>query len=190
MKMKHILWHSLTIICMIVLFCGCKSMRELKNLQRCDFEFASISDFEYAGVKFNSIRSINDIEVENVTRILAAATSKTCAISFNVNVKVTNQSASWASLNAMKWTLYADGDKLLDGELFTPFSVEPHCSGIMMLRASMVPSIRGKAAPLQQIFRIYQNIMGFNADEPSNLTLKIKPTVNKTELPYITLKLN
>jgi len=190
MRIKRILLQTLGVAWIIVLFCGCKAMQELKNLQKCSFEFHSISDFEYGGVKFNNIRSINDIGAENVTRIIAAATSKTAKVSFTVNVKVTNQSNSWASVSGMKWTLYMDENKLLDGDMRTPFSVEPHCSAIMMLRANITPSIRGKAAPLQQIFRLYQQIMGFGENEPANLTLKIKPIVNKTELPYITLRLN
>ena len=190
MGMKRILLNTLMIAFVTIVFCKCKQMQELKNLQKCDFEFVGISDFEYAGVKFNNIRSVNDIGAENVTRIIAATTSKSASISFIVNVKVTNQSSSWASVNGMKWMLYMEEEKLLDGNLSSPFSVEPHCSGIMLLRANITPTIRGKAAPLQQIFRVYQNIMGFSENEPANLTLKIKPFVNKTELPYITLKLN
>ena len=186
MRTQHILFQVVVLALVVAVFCGCGSVRELKNMQKCDFAFASVSDFEYAGVKFNDIRSINDIGVENVTRIIAAATSRTAKVSFNINIKVTNQTASKASVNGMKWTLLLDDEQLLEGDMPHPFAVEPKSSATMALRASLTPSIRGKAAPLQQIFRLYQNIMGFG-DE--NLTLKIKPIVNKTELPYITLKL-
>ena len=188
--MKHIVFQTVAIVCIATLFCGCKSMKEFKNLQQCDFEFVNVSDFEYAGVKFGNIRTANDISLENITKIIAATTSKTAQLSFNVNVKVSNQSNSWASVNGMKWILYMDDTKMLEGDMATPFSVEPHCSGIMMLRANITPSIRGKAAPLQQIFRYYQNIMGIGDSDAPVLSLKIKPIVNKTELPYITLKLN
>lgn len=190
MKTKSILFHVLTIVSVVVLCCGCKPMQELKNMQRCEFEFSSVSDFEYAGVKFGNIQSVNDITLENVTRILAATASKTAKVSFNINVKVTNQTNSYASVDGMNWILYLEDSKLLEGDMPTPFSVEPHCSAIMMLRANITPSLRGRAAPLQQIFKVYQNIMGFNEGEPANLLLKIKPIVNKTELPYIILKLN
>jgi hypothetical protein len=188
--MRQVVVQTLVIIGIVVLFCGANSKRGFKNIQKCDFEFVGVSDFEYAGVKFDNFQSINDIYPEDATRIIAATTSKTAKISFVVNVKVSNPSSSWAAMNAMKWTLYLNGDKLLDGDMTTPFSVEPHCSGVMMLQANITPTIRGKAAPLQQIFRIYQSIMLGNEDEKANLTLKIKPILNKTELPYILLKLN
>jgi hypothetical protein len=170
----------------IAVFCGCRSVQELKNLQKCEFEFLTISDFEYAGVRFNNIRSIDDIGAENLTRILAAAASKTAKISFNINLKVSNQTASRASVDGMKWALFLDDEPLLEGDMPQPFAVEPKKSAVMALRANITPTLRGKAAPLQQIFRLYQNIMGFG---DGNLTLKIKPIVNKTELPSITLKL-
>ena len=188
--MKRILLQTLVVIGVVALFCGANSKRGLKNMQKCDFEFIGISDFEYAGVKFNNFQSINDIGSGDATQIIAATTSKTAKISFVVNVKVSNPSSSWAAMNGMKWTLYLGGDKLLDGDMTTSFSVEPHCSAVMMLPANITPTIRGKAAPLQQIFRIYQSIVGGNEDEKADLTLKIKPILDKTELPYITLKLN
>jgi len=190
MKIKRILFHTLMMALGFVLFCNCKSMQELKNLQKCEFEFINVSDFEYAGVQFNNIRSINDITPKNVNQIIAATASKTTKISFTINVKVSNQSDSWATVNGMKWILYRNGSKLLGGDLSTPFSIEPHCSGIIMLRSSITPSLRGKTAPLQQIFKYYQNIIGLNDGELPNLNLKIKPVVDKTVLPYITLKLN
>ncbi|MCL2132256.1 MAG: hypothetical protein FWH36_07390 [Lentimicrobiaceae bacterium] len=189
MKVKHIVFQIVAINLLLVFFCGCKSVSELKNLQKCDFEFVNVSDFEYAGVKFSNIQLLNDIGAENVTRIIAAATSKTAKASFNINVKVSNQAASRASVDGMKWALFLDDEQLLEGDLPQPFAVEPQSSAVMALRANIIPSVRGKAAPLQQIFRLYQNIMGFGDGEQSNLTLKIKPIVNKTELPYITLKL-
>ena len=186
MNTKRVLFQGVVLALLLAFFCGCKSMRELKNMKKCDFAFASVSDFEYAGVKFNDIRSINDIGAENVTRIIAAATSRTTKISFNINVKVTNQTVSKASVNGMKWALFLDDEQLLEGDMPQSFAVEPKSSATMTLRANITPSIRGKAATLQQIFRLYQNIMGFG---DGNLTLKIKPVVNKSELPYITLKL-
>ena len=189
MRIKHILFHVITVVLSVVLCGGCKSVRELKTMQKCDFSFVSVSDFEYAGVQFNNIKSMDDVGVENIARIIAAAASKKANASFNVNVKVVNQSNSWAAVNGMKWILYMEDDKLLEGDLSTPFSVEPHCSAVMSLRANIVPSMRGRAAPLQQIFRLYQNITGFGNGETPNLTLKVKPTVNKIELPFFTMKI-
>ena len=189
-KRPSLLFQAVALVFSLLFFCGCTSSRELKNLQKCDFAFVNVSDFEYAGVRFNDIRSINDIGAENVTRIIAAAVSQKSKTSFNINVRVTNPTASRASVDGMNWILFMDDEQLLAGNLPQPFAVEPHSSAIMALRASLVPSIRGKAAPLQQIFRFYLNIMGFDTDASSNLTLKIKPIINKTELPSISLKLN
>ena len=181
--------YLLVSVSLTVFLSGCKSVQELKNLQKCDFEFVNVDKFEYAGVHFSDIRSVNDIKAEDVIRIVAATASQTAKVSFNINVKVVNRSKSRASINGMKWILYLEDQQLLEGDMSARFSVEPHSSNVMTLRASITPSLRGKSAPLQQIFRLYQSIMGFGKDTPS-LTLKIKPTVNKTELPYITLRLN
>ena len=189
-NVKHILFYTATVAVGVVLFCGCKPLRDVKTLQACEFEFVSVADFEYAGVQFGNIRSINDIGAEQATRITAAATAKTDKISFTVTVKITNQSASWMSVDGMKWILYRDDRKLLDGNLPTPFFIEPYCSAEMLLPANRTPSLRGKTAPLQQIFNYYRHIMGSGEGDPPHLTLKIKSLVNKTELPYIILKLN
>jgi len=186
---KRVLINILVFFSVTVFLCGCKPVRELKNMQKCDFEFVSVSDFEYAGVHFNEIRSIDDIGLENITKIIAATASQTAKVSFNINIKVLNKSNSRASINGAKWILYMEDQQLLEGNMSNHFSVEPHNSNVMMLRASILPSLRGRAAPLQQIFRLYQSIMGLGEDSPP-LTLKIKPILNKTELPYMVLKLN
>jgi len=189
MRIKHTLFRIITVVWTIALCCSCKSVRELRAMQKCDFSFVGISDFEYAGVQFNKIQSVEDIGIEDITRIIAAAASKSTNASFNINVKVVNQSNSLAAVNGMKWILYMEDDKLLEGDLSTPFSVEPQGSAVMSLRANIVPSTRGRAAPLQQIFRLYQNITGFGNGDAPNLTLKVKPTVNKIELPFFTMKI-
>ena len=186
-KTKCILFQILILAFGIAVFYECRSMHELKNLQKCDFVFINVSDFEYAGVRFNGIQSINDIEEENLTRIIVAVTSRTSKISFNINMKITNRTTSNVSVNGMKWGLFLDDEQSLEGNLPQPFAIKPKSSAMVTLRANIIPSIRGNADPLQQIFRLYQNIMGISND---NLALKIKPIVNKTELPYITLKLN
>jgi hypothetical protein len=187
MKVKSVLFHG--VVLAVVLCCGCKSARELRNLGRCEFAFLNVSDVEYAGVRFNDIQSVNDIGVENVTRILAAAVSQKAVMSFNINVKVTNPTASRASVEGMTWKLFMDSNEMLNGTLPAPFAVDAQQSVTMSLRANLTPIVRGKAAPLQQIYRYYQLVTGMG-DRQEDLTLKIKPIVNKIEMPYITLKLN
>jgi hypothetical protein len=172
------------LLVVIASFCGCDTV----NMLNCSFEKRNVDNFSFAGIGFDKINSISDINIlTDGATILSALSKGTAPITFNLNVEGKNPNKSVAAIEQMDWKVLVDEAEFL-GSITEKFSIPAEGTSILPIEIGFdaMSFIDGNTP--ESIFNLYQNITGKNASKESNASLKIKPTINGFEFPnYITL---
>lgn len=172
----------------ILLFSGCditKQVNELKTFSKCDFRLYTVENINLAGINIEDYKSYNDLNLLDVAKISSALAKGNMPLSFTLNVQVKNPNPTPAALNKMEWILFIDDIELLDGVSEQRVEV-PANGGISNLpldiKADLKKVLTGESG--EALSNLAFNLTG-QGNRPSNVMLKIKPTVYAGGIPIV-----
>ncbi|MDR1878298.1 MAG: hypothetical protein LBQ64_01890, partial [Bacteroidales bacterium] len=172
-----------------ITFCRCEPVKELVNMLNCTFERKNLDNFRFAGVGLDKLSSPTDLNLTDLAKVTAALVSQTAPVSFNINLEGKNPNSEPAAIEQLKWILLLDGKEVVNGNITNRFSIPAKGSNVLPLEMNFDAMQYLDGSTPESVFQLYRRLTGKNAEGESNLTLKIKPTINGIEFPqYLTLK--
>src|SRR5688572_5011589 len=111
MKLREV---SLLLL-VVVAISACKSMRELRNLTKCQFRVATVQDIALAGVNIQTVRRFSDLKVKDAAKVGAALAAGNLPLTMIVNLEVKNPNKQLAAMNRIEWIAMIDEFEILNG---------------------------------------------------------------------------
>ncbi len=165
---------------------GCKSMRELKNLTKCQFRIGTVKGITLAGVNIQTVRRFSDLKLTDATKVGAALASGNLPLAMTINLEVKNPNKSLAAMNRMEWIAVIDQYDILNGIVGDRIEVAPN-GGVATIPLTVSANLRSVLKTLGKT-ELLDFGMGLTdqSDRPSRVALKLKPTimVGKHPLEY------
>lgn len=157
----------------------------LTNLHRLQFKLGSVDNFDLAGIKIKSIRSISDFGAIDALKLTSAFARGEFPASFTLNVLAKNPNdgtggtkSTSAILKSLSWRLFLDNKETINGNI--PNTIEIPGVG----QATTIPVVM--SLDLLKFFKDqgYENVinlalaLGGYSGSSSRVTLKATPTVD------------
>lgn len=165
---------------------GCSGIKDtMENAQRLKFKLGKVDGLNLAGVKLNNISSLDDLNILDGGKLLAAFASGQLPTKFTVNLIAKNPDTypggskeSSSLIKGLDWRLLIDNKEIITGEIDKTIEVP----GVGKSTTIPIPV----SFDLLRIFtdNSYENIInlalaiGGKSGTSSRLTLKIKPTID------------
>ncbi|HRI84481.1 MAG TPA: LEA type 2 family protein [Ignavibacteria bacterium] len=169
-----------------VMITGCSGIKDtMENAQRLKFKLGKVDGLNLAGVKLNNISSLDDLNILDGGKLLAAFASGQLPTKFTVNLIAKNPDTypggskeSSSLIKGLDWRLLIDNKEIITGEIDKTIEVP----GVGKSTTIPIPV----SFDLLRIFtdNSYENIInlalaiGGKSGTSSRLTLKIKPTID------------
>lgn len=171
--------NQLIFVLLSAYLCSCSVARQIgeaKRFARCEFRMTTVKNLELGGVDIQHVRSIKDLNLGRAAKLTAALTEKTLPLSFDLNLEATNPNDKPAAMNRLEWRLFIDGREFVAGTLDHRIDVAPQSSTEFPvgIQVDLKEILRGESR--DAILKLAFNLVG-EGDRPSNVLLKIKPTV-------------
>ncbi|MBK9332204.1 MAG: LEA type 2 family protein [Ignavibacteria bacterium] len=176
----------LIILLIPVLITGCSGIKDtMENAQRLKFKLGKVDGLNIAGVKLNNINSLNDLNILDGGKLIAAFASGQLPTKFTVNLIAKNPDTypggtkeSSSLIKGLDWRLLIDNKEIITGGIDKTIEVP----GVGKSTTIPIPV----TIDLLRIFtdNSYENILnlalaiGGKSGSSSRLTLKIKPTID------------
>jgi hypothetical protein len=164
------------IISMLVSCDVARQAQQVSNLASCEFRIQSVEKINLAGVELQYIRSINDMNISDVARILAGFTSPVFPLSLQLNLDGRNPNATEAGLNRLEWILFIDDVQMTSGLIDKPISIPALSSRSIPVEVGLdlKQVLSGKSA--NAMLNFCMNLTGAGGT-PTRFKIKLKPTV-------------
>ncbi|MCK9422609.1 MAG: hypothetical protein M0Q38_08430 [Bacteroidales bacterium] len=187
---------SFLVLFLILPFNGCditKQTRQSLALARCDFRILSVENVNIAGVMIQNIKSVSDLGIFDMAKIMALFVSPTVPLSLQLNIEGRNPNPELAGLNRLEWILFIDDIQMTSGIFERPFTIPPD-NGIAIIPVQigmdLKQALHGESAEV--LLRFCMNLAGIG-NVPSRFKIKLKPTIMIAGTPvsypgYITVK--
>jgi hypothetical protein len=185
---------ALLMISLLIPVAGCDVVHQaqhVSNLVNCDFRIRTVENINLAGVALQNIRSVNDLSMGDVARIMAGFTSPIFPLSLQVNLEGRNPNSGAAGLNRIDWILLIDDIQMTSGIVEKSFTIPPGGSTVIPVDVGidLKKVLSGKSATAMLNFCL--NLAGIGGS-PTRFKIKLKPTVviggNVLQYPgYITI---
>jgi hypothetical protein len=180
---------------LILTFSGCdvaKQAQQASDLANCEFRILSVEDVNMGGVMIQNIKSISDLNFNDVAIIMAGLASPTFPLSLQLNLEGRNPNGRAAGLNRLEWILFIDDNQMTTGILETPFSIPANGTSVIPVQIGLdlKQVLSGKSA--NAMLNFCTNLAGAGK-EPTRFKIKLKPTLIVSGKPrtypgYITVK--
>ncbi len=163
----------------VVPFQGCdvaRQAQQVSNLVNCDFRIRSVENVNLAGVAIQNIRSVTDLSMTDVARIMAAFTAPTFPLSLQVNIEGKNPNTGAAGLNRLDWILFIDDIQMASGLLNRSFTIPAKGTAIIPVEVGvdLKKVLSGKSATAMLNFCM--NLAGAGGT-PTRFKIQLKPTI-------------
>ncbi len=140
---------------------------------------------DLAGIRFDQIRSVSDMNLGDVARIMGALASPVLPLSMRVNVEVHNPNNRDAGLNRLEWVLFIDDNQMTTGILDQPFSIPANSTQLVPVEVGIDLKQALKGKPGEALLNFCMNLAGAGS-KPTRFKIKLKPrlTVAGVEIIY------
>lgn len=184
MKIKT---HHFLLVCVAVItIAGCKSIRELKNLTKCQFRIGTVKGITLAGVNIQAVRRFSDLGLKDAAKVGAALASGNLPLNMTVNLEVKNPNKQLAAMNRLEWVAMVDQYDIINGIVSQRVEVAPD-GGTATIPLNVSANLRSVLKTLGKT-ELLDFGMGMTdqSDRPTRVALKVKPTimVGKHPLEY------
>jgi hypothetical protein len=164
---------------MVLPFAGCdvtRQAQQVSNLASCDFRIKSVDNINLAGIELQYIKSVSDLGMADVARILAGFTSPTFPLSLQLNIEGRNPNPKEAGVNRVEWILFIDDVQMTSGLLDKPFTIPAMGSATIPVEvaADLKQVLSGESA--MAMLNFCMNLAGVG-NTPTRFKIKLKPTV-------------
>ena len=178
---------TLSLACAL-LMCGCSVFESINTVKECNYAFAGLDDFSYAGVKLDKLKDPKSLTLTDSINLLTAIRDKNTKLTFNALVDIENPNSGTASVEKMDWKLFLDGVEMLEGINKDTIKVEANKTSRANIQASLDPTKVMNGNSLDSLWTLYCKLSGRETTKNSKVTLKLKPTVGGHTLKdYLTL---
>lgn len=178
--------HLLLLLTLAIGFGACKSMRELKNLTKCQFRIGTVESITLAGVNIQTVRRFTDLGVKDAAKIGTALAGGNLPLGMVVNLEVKNPNKQLAAMNRMEWIAMIDDKEVLNGIVSDRVEVEPN-GGVAKLPLTVSTNLRKVLGSMGKT-ELLDYGMGITdqSSRPTRVSLKVRPTimVGKHPLEY------
>ena len=181
---------SVAVLCMAcaALMSGCSIFNSLNTVKECNYAFAGLEGFSYAGVKLDKLKDPTSLTLTDSINILTALRDKNAKLTFNTLVDIENPHSGTASVEKMDWILFLDDTEMLSGINNDTIKVEPNATSRATIQANVDPTKVLNGNSIENLWTLYRKLSGKETGKSSKVTLKLKPTVGGYTLKdYLTL---
>jgi hypothetical protein len=169
----------ISLFILIIAFYGCDVARQAQqasNLANCEFRILSVDHINLAGIELQNIKTISDLGMSDVARILGGFTSPTFPLSLQLNIEGRNPNEKPTGLNRLEWILFIDEIQMTTGIFDKPFVI-PSLGTLTVpvdVGLDLKQVLSGKSAMAMLNFCL--NLAG-TGTTPTRFKIKLKPTV-------------
>ncbi len=161
----------------VLLTGSCRTVRELKALAKCEFRIGSVKGVTLAGIDVQNIRSYQDLNFGQVTRVTTAYMGGNLPLQAVLNVQVRNPNEQVAALNRLEWIALFDNLELVRGNVDSRVVIPPN-GGVSTLPIRMSCNVRDVLKRLQKDKALASAFeLKDRQDKPKRLALKLKPAI-------------
>lgn len=157
---------------------GCTALQQISALKSVDFAIQNVNQVFLAGVNVDEVRSYNDLNIMDATRLVAAISRKDLPLSLTVNVGATNPADNpvTARMVGLDWRLFLDENETIGGNFNDPRDLPPGVEvGIpIQVELNLVQFFEESA---QDLFELAAALSG-QSGAGKNVSLRARPTVN------------
>ena len=143
------------------------------NLANCTYTLKNVSDISVAGVNLKNVTN-GRLSVTDIARLTAAIVTKEVPLNMNVNVDVTNPTATTAALTALDWALDIDGKQFATGVNTTSHTITKNATTTVPLNVNA--DVYGLFKNISSLKNFAQSFSGDGIS--SKVALRIKPSIN------------
>lgn len=164
------------VVCLSV---ACRTVREIKNLAKCDFRMTTTENTNISGVNVQNVQSYGELNMLDVAQILTVyQTTKGVPLGITLNVEARNPNDKLAAMNFMEWIAEIDGMEIARGVLDKRIEVAP--SGGTAIFPIKISADLVKVFSSKQGQDAASKGLGLSDgnSRPTRLTLKIKPSIS------------
>ncbi|MFO8130112.1 MAG: hypothetical protein R6T99_09465 [Bacteroidales bacterium] len=150
---------------------------EIRAFSRCEFRLSGTEDVRLAGVPFDNVNSLDDLNVIEIARITGGVAAGDLPLELTLLLDIRNPNTRQAALNALDWILYIDGHEITRGGLSRRITVAPLGDvermplGISVNLYKIMEGGSGNA-----LINLALNLSG-QGQVPSRVLLKAKPVI-------------
>jgi len=167
---------------------GCSVLNQINTVKECNYAFAGLDGFSYAGVKLDKLKNPTSLTLTDSINILTALRDKQTKLTFNALVDIENPHSGAASVEKMDWILFLDGVEMLSGINKDAIKVEPNATSRAVIQAGVDPTKVLNGNSIENLWTLYCKLSGRDTSKSTKVTLKLKPTVGGYTLKdYLTL---
>lgn len=181
MKLRHLVLLTLVVVAVS----ACKSLRELKNLGKCQFRIGTVTGITLAGVNIQTIRRFSDLNLRDAAKVGSALASNNLPLGMTINMEVKNPNKQMAAMNRVEWVAMIDQYDILNGIVSDRIEVAPD-GGIATIPLNVSVNLRSILKTLGKA-EILDFGMGLTdaSSRPSRVALKLKPTIMVGKHPVV-----
>lgn len=191
--MKKLLFAWIILTAFLVNSCDILDQaQQVAMFSRCEFRLSSLTNAKIAGVNVQNIKSFNDLNMLDATRIATAYSTGSLPLTFTLNVQSRNPNTRPAGMNRLDWILMIDELEVLNGVTEQKITI-PANGGTavlpMELKIDLMKVLETKN--VESLANFALNLTGMG-NTPTRVSMRAKPTINIGTTPvtypgYITI---
>ncbi len=172
------------IIALSIFAFSCRAIREMKNLETCEFSALGVENMVLSGINMNNKKGVTDFSFMEIAQLGQDYANNKLILNYSIPIQAKNPNNQLAALNRMDWKLMLDNLEILKGTSSKRIEIPAQNTTQFPLDVSMnLSDILSKKslAELQEI--------AFNLEDKykieNRLVLKIKPylKVSNKQIP-------
>ncbi|MFO7869789.1 MAG: hypothetical protein R6U95_10880 [Bacteroidales bacterium] len=164
------------LICMLILSAfSCRSIKETKALQDCNFSIASISNVTINGVSIDGKNSFRDLQTQESVSISRAIMSRKIPVDLTTHISVHNPNSQTASLHKLDWMLLLKKESVATGKITESYSIKANETISIPIHISTDIGSVLKTFSVKELKNMMFNLSSTSI--PEEAELKIKPSI-------------
>ncbi|CAN5420259.1 hypothetical protein BH09BAC1_BH09BAC1_00630 [soil metagenome] len=155
---------------------GCKTLKELANFARCKFRYTNITQTQLAGVDVTKVMNYKDLNFTDAAKVGANLAQGRLPLNFIINLQVNNPNAEKAALNKLDWIALIDDKELVKGVLNQRVEIASGQTATLPLtvNADLIQAFKGES---KDKLPSYAFGLADNNGKPRRVGMKVKPTI-------------
>lgn len=156
-----------------------KQISQAKTLGDCRYNLASADSIYLAGIDVRELRNTKDFNPLKYPRLATGLLLRNVPLDIRLNLDVTNPTGRPAGINQFEYKILLTGQELFNGFVNQRIEVLPGGTTRIPLRLTTNAYQLITDANTRDAFtQLIQNLSGTANTKPSELTIKLKPTLD------------
>jgi len=174
MKMYYKIVYRAILLSIIFCFFGCKQLREIQTLTKCEFRLSTINILTIDNINVSQVKSISDLDFLTITRLGNALLAGRLPITYVANIEAFNPNSQKAAISKFLLHVLYNDTELLQSEINQYVEVMPGKKAMIPVQLT---SDIGSIVKGQSIQSLIAVLLSGSEDVPSVFTVKMKPSL-------------